>query len=154
MHSRRIPGVSSAAATTDPELTGDSNSNDFSIQGYKPAEEENMNFESPRITPATSPRCASPLLVGREFTAADVKGQPKVAVVNLAFAKRSSARRRMRSAAMIAEGSGPMSKPDTTIVGVVGNIRHTDLRTELGAAVYRPYLQMDHPNGVAGLRSH
>jgi ABC-type antimicrobial peptide transport system permease subunit len=39
-------------------------------------------------------------------------------------------------------------KFDITIVGVVGNIRHTDLRTELGGAVYRPYLQDKHPGGV------
>ncbi len=35
-----------------------------------------------------------------------------------------------------------------TIVGVVGDIRHTDLRTPLGPAVYMPYLQQKHPNGV------
>ena len=48
----------------------------------------------------------------------------------------------------IAEGRGQRVKYDTTIVGVVGNIKHTDLRTELGPAVYQPYLQMKHPVGV------
>jgi len=31
---------------------------------------------------------------------------------------------------------------------VVGNIKHTDLRTELGGAVYLPYEQQKHPGGV------
>jgi ABC-type lipoprotein release transport system permease subunit len=39
-------------------------------------------------------------------------------------------------------------KFDTTIVGVVGDIRHTDLRTPLGGAVYESYLQQKHPGGV------
>jgi predicted lysophospholipase L1 biosynthesis ABC-type transport system permease subunit len=30
----------------------------------------------------------------------------------------------------------------------VGDIRHTDLRTPLGPAVYQPYYQMKHPTGV------
>ena len=46
------------------------------------------------------------------------------------------------------EGAGTSGKFDTTIVGVVGNIRHSDLRTELGAAVYLPYAQQKHPGGV------
>jgi ABC-type lipoprotein release transport system permease subunit len=49
---------------------------------------------------------------------------------------------------MVTDEGGPDAKPDTTIVGVVGNIRHADLRTELGPAVYRPYLQQKHPTGV------
>ena len=31
---------------------------------------------------------------------------------------------------------------------MVGNIKHTDLRTELGGAVYLPYEQQKHPGGV------
>ncbi len=49
---------------------------------------------------------------------------------------------------MIAEGRGPDIKFDTTIVGVVGNVKHQDLRTDIGPAVYRAYLQLDHPTGV------
>ena len=39
-------------------------------------------------------------------------------------------------------------KFDTTIVGVVGDVKHQNLRTDMGAAVYRPYLQQPHPDGV------
>ena len=44
----RIPGITSVAGTTDPELGGDNNRSTFSVQGYKPSEEENMHFEEPR----------------------------------------------------------------------------------------------------------
>jgi ABC-type antimicrobial peptide transport system permease subunit len=33
-------------------------------------------------------------------------------------------------------------------VGVVGDIKHEDLKTDIGPAVYRPYLQEKHPTGV------
>ena len=145
---RRIPGVASVAATTDPELVGDTETSNFSVQGYKPSEEESMNFEQPRITPGYFATLRQPILAGREFTLADGKGQPNVAVINLAFAKRFYGSPQNAVGRLISEGGGDDVKYDTTIVGVVGNIRHTDMRTELGAAVYLPYAQMKHPVGV------
>ncbi|MEO6805036.1 MAG: ABC transporter permease [Edaphobacter sp.] len=143
----RIPGVSSAAATTDPELTGDSNATNFTVEGHKFAEDEKSNFEDPWITAGYFATLRQPLLAGREFTAADARGTAKVAVVNLAFAKRFYGSPQNALGHLIADGGGNV-KPDITIVGVTGDIRHTDLRTELGPAVYRPYLQMEHPTGV------
>jgi putative ABC transport system permease protein len=145
---RRIPGVVSVAATNDPELVGDTETSNYSVQGYKPSEDEHMNFEQPRITPGYFATLQQPLLVGREFTSADVKGQPSVAVVNLAFAKRFYGSAQNAIGRQLAEGGGDDVKYDTTIVGVVGDIKHTDLRTRLGPAVYSPYLQQKHPTGV------
>jgi putative ABC transport system permease protein len=144
----RIPGVASVGATTDPELGGNSNTSNFSIQGYKPGEEENMNFEEPRITPAYFATLRQPLLVGREFTTADARGGSSVAVVNLALAKRFYGSAQNAIGRQISEGAGDQIKYDTTIVGVVGDIKHTDMRTTLGPAVYRPYFQDKHPVGV------
>jgi predicted permease len=145
----RIPGVVSVSTTTDPELSGNSTTSNFSIQGYKPGEDEDMNLEEPYILPRYFATLHQPVLAGREFTDADTNGQPKVAVVNLAFAKKFYGSPQDAIGRAIAEGSGSGAKYDTTIVGVVGNIRHTDLRTDLGPAVYRPYLQQEHPIGVA-----
>ena len=92
-----------------------------------------MNFEQPRITPGYFATLRQPILVGREFTASDVKGQPNVAVVNLAFAKRFFGSPQNALGRAIAEGGGDDVKFDTTIVGVVGDIEahrsaHTDAR--------------------------
>ena len=144
----RIPGVKQAAANNDPELSGDSETSNYSIQGYKPSEEENMNFEEPRITPGYFATLRQPILAGREFTLADAKGQSSVAVVNAALAKKYFGSPQNAIGRQIAQGGGSDVKYDTTIVGVVGDIRHTDLRTPLGAAVYQPYFQMKHPTGV------
>jgi predicted permease len=144
----RIPGVSSAAATTDAELSGDTNSDGYMVEGHKFAEDEKSNFESPWITPAYFATLRQPLLAGREFTPADIKGSTKVAVVNLAFAKRFYGSPQNALGHSVTDEGGPNAKPDTAIIGVVGDTHHTDLRTELGPAVYRPYLQAKHPTGV------
>ncbi len=145
---QRIPGVNSVAGTTDPELSGNSERTTFSIQGYKPADEEKLHFEQSRITPGYFATLHQPLLTGREFTAADTTGQPGVAVVNMAFAKRVFGTPQNAIGRQIAEGGGDAVKFDTTIVGVVGDIKHTDLRTDLGPAVYMPFLQQKHPGGA------
>ena len=145
---RRIPGVAYASATTDPELSGDTNGSSFTVQGYKPSEDESMNFEDPRIMPDYFATLHQPLLAGREFTAADAPGQPQVAIVNLSFAKKFYGSARAALGHSLGEGRGNESKLDTTIVGVVGVIKHQDLRTEMKEAVYRPYLQEKHPGGV------
>jgi ABC-type antimicrobial peptide transport system permease subunit len=71
-----------------------------------------------------------------------------VAIVNLSFAKRFYGSAQNTLGHSLAEGGGNESKLDTTIVGVVGVIKHADLRTDIKEAVYRPYLQQPHPGGV------
>jgi len=145
---RQIPGVTNASATTDPELTGDSSRSSFTVQGYKPAEDEILHFEEPWIAPGYFATLHQPLSAGREFTPADAKGQPKVAIVNLAFATRFCGSAQNALGRVLGEGRGDDVKIDTTIVGVVGDIKHADLRTGLGPAVYRSYQQQPHPGGV------
>lgn len=141
---RRIPGVKNAAATSDPELSGDSSVSGFRIDGYKPKEDENMTFEDGWVTPDYFATLQHPILAGREFTAGDGQGAPKVAVVNLKLAQKYFGSPQNALGRMIGDGG----KVDTMIVGVVGNSRHTDLRTEMGPAVYRPYAQRPHPGDV------
>jgi len=145
---RRIPGVTFAAATDDPEIYGDSTGSNFTIQGYKAAEDENLNFEDGNITPGYFATLRQPLLAGREFAASDVQGQPKVAVVNMAAVKRFYGSPQNALGRAIANGGGDNVKFDITIVGVVGDVKHRDLRTEMKQAIYSPYLQAKHPGGV------
>jgi putative ABC transport system permease protein len=141
---RRIPGVTEAAGTDDGELTGNSNTSGFTLQGYKPKEGENMDFEDEWVTQGYFATLRQPVLAGREFTAADGKAAPKVAVVNLALANRFFGSAQNALGRQI--GDGP--KPDTTIVGVVGNVIHQTLRSQIGPGVYRPYAQEPHYVGL------
>ena len=144
-HIRRVPGVVSAAATTDPELEDNNSINGYSVQGYKPSAGEEMHFETPWITPGYFATLKQPLLAGRDFTEADAKGAQKVAIVNVVAAKRFFGSPQNALGHMIGEGGAP---EDIRIVGVVGDVKHSDLRTKPGPAAYRPYLQQEHPTGV------
>jgi predicted permease len=123
----RIPGVTHVSATNDPELSGDSSHSSFTIQGYKASEDEVLHFEEPWIAPDYFATLHQPLLAGREFTSADAKVAPKVAIVNLSLAKRFYGSAQNALGHALAEGRD--AKPDTTIVGVVGDVRHQNLRT-------------------------
>ncbi len=98
--------------------------------------------------PATSPLCTSPFLLAANSTKPTSKAPPKWQSSTSTLAKRFFGTPQNAIGHLILEESRPNAKPDTIIVGVVGNIRHTDLRTELGPAVYRPYAQREHPIGV------
>ena len=145
-----LPGVASVSATTDSELSGDSNTNSYVVQGHKFTENESDNFESPLVLPGYFATLRQPLLVGRDFNAADRIGAPHVAIVNLEFAKRFYGSASNALGHLIGT-----DKADTTIVGVVGDTKHSDLRTDAGPEVYEPYLQMEHPVGMQiYLRTH
>jgi predicted permease len=140
----RVPGVQSVAGTTDPELEGDSNIDGWTVQGYKPPESENDDFETGEITPGYFQTLRIPLFVGRDFNLADKKGAPKVAIVNQAFAKKFYGSAPNALGRMI----GDDNKPDTMIVGVVGDVKHQTLRADIGPSVYLPYSQKEHPGGL------
>ena len=145
---RAIPGVQQATGTTDPEISGDSSSGSMTVQGYTPAEEENMNFETPRIMPAYFATLRQPMLAGRDFTDADTKGSPEVAIVNAAFAKRFYGSPQNAIGRLLGDGGGKDAKVNITIVGVVGDVHHQSMKEAARATVYMPYLQMAHPGGL------
>ena len=144
----RVPGVQMTAATTDPELDGDQEWNGFSVQGHKFAEGEKTDFESPFVTPGYFATLRQPLLVGRDFTVADANNAPKVAIVNLAFAKKFYGSADNALGRLIGEADEKDSRDDITIIGVAGDVKHSDLRTGMGPGVYQPYFEMSHPVGV------
>jgi predicted permease len=145
---REIPGVGMAAGTSDPEISGDSSGSNFTVQGHVAPEEEDMDFEAPRITAGFFATLHQPLLAGREFTQADTNGAQLVAIVNLAFAKRFYGSPQNALGRLIAEGGDKDTKPDTAIVGVVGDVKHRNLHDAPRGTVYRPYLQQKHPGGL------
>ena len=144
---RQIPGIVLASGTTDPEMSSDSSFSNYTVQGHVAPEDEVMDFESPWITTDYFATLKQPILAGREFSAADTKGSTLVAVVNVTFAKRFFGSLQDALGRLIVEGSGNV-KPDTTIVGVVGDIKHRDLRSAPTGTIYRPYLQQKHPGGL------
>lgn len=83
-----------------------------------------------------------PLRAGRDFTPIDREGQPLVAVVNEEFVKEFFARADPLGARIDwARSDGP--RQWMTIVGIVGDVKHSGLNQPTDPAVYAPYSQSD-----------
>jgi len=84
-----LPGVTSASFSGNVPLGfGGNNSSGVTIEGYTPQKDENMAIQNDDIGPRYFETVGTPLIAGRDFTAADDSGAMKVVIVNEAFAKR------------------------------------------------------------------
>src|SRR5580704_14804942 len=142
-----LPGVQSAAGTTDPELADDNTSNNITLAGYTAKENEDMNVESPHVSPGYFSTMGMPLLAGRELTEQDREGTRKVAVVNESFAHRYFAEPRQAVGHYYGEGGGDV-KTDIEIVGVVKDAKHTSVREDVTPTAFTPYLQGPSPGAM------
>jgi predicted permease len=85
---RALPGVTSASLAEVAALTNNSSRRTIEVQGYTPAERENMNAWANKVAPDYFRTMRLPLVAGREFSDRDDAGAPLVAIVNEAFARR------------------------------------------------------------------
>jgi putative ABC transport system permease protein len=136
-----IPGVASVAATDDPELAGNGEGGNISVQGYTPREDEDMDVEVPAITPGYFATLKVPILAGREFTITDDAAHPKVVVVNEALATRFFGSPQKALGRMLGSGAGQDTKYDLQIVGVSRNYIHRGMKGKIRETMYRPFAQ-------------
>jgi predicted permease len=117
---RAIPGVRAAGLASDPLLSGDEWDSTTSVEGHKAKDGEDMQAFMNAISPGYFQTMGVPIIAGRDFDRRDVKDKSKVAIVNERFARHffgnTSAVGRH-----LGRGSGPGTKLDTEIVGVVGD---------------------------------
>ncbi len=137
----QIPGVRSASLAMVPLLDNDHWDSSMTVEGFaaKPGDspDPNMNYVAPNLFATLG----TPILMGRDFTARDIEGAPKVAIINRKFAKKyfdgvNPIGHR------IGMGGDPGTKTDITIVGVVGDTKYENLRREIPVEVYIPYRQL------------
>jgi len=134
-----LPGVRSVSAAEIPILTDSSDGANVTIEGYQAQENEEMDVRRNRIGPDYFTTMGIPLLGGREFTAADTAGSPKVAIINETMARRYFANRNpIGSHFVFGSGHG---RPDIEIVGVVKDSKHATVREEKRPFAYIPYAQ-------------
>jgi len=143
-----LPGVRTAAATSDPELSGNDSRSSIGIPGYTPGENERMNVEWEEITPGYFDTLQLPFVTGRDLNDQDQPGAAKVAVVNEKFARRYFGSPEKAVGHNFARGGAPEDKPEFQIVGVVRDSKHRNLRDEIEPTVYVPYTQVDPKRGI------
>ena len=146
-----LPGVRSAAATSDPELSNNDSRSSIGIPGYTPGENEQMHAEWAEISPGYFATLNLPFVAGRDFTDQDNLTSAKVAVVNESFAHQYFGDAQHAVGRNFARGGGPEDKPEFQIVGVVKDAKHRNLRDAVDKTVYQPYTQVDPKLGITGM---
>jgi predicted permease len=140
-----LPGIRSAAATDDPDLSGEDDNGNVRIVGYNEREDEDMQAEQPWVTPQYFGTMQVPLLVGRLFTEIDIVGKDNVAIVNASFAQHYFGTPQAALGRVV--NFGNVKEPiNTTIVGVVGDTKHSGVRNPVRRTVYRALYQSSQPN--------
>jgi len=133
-----LPQVSGASPSVIPFLTNSDWSSTIKFEGYTSKEGEDMNPNIDAVGPGFFATLGQPLISGREFTARDVMGAPKVAIVNETMAKQYWPGQSPLGHHI---GFGRSETTDMEIVGVVKDTKSSTLREQPRRYVYTPFAQ-------------
>jgi putative ABC transport system permease protein len=136
-----IAGASSVASAELPLLGGAVKGSGVSVEGYEVSEGEEMGTSQNTVSPGYFKTLGIPLLLGRDFNAADTAASQKVAVVNEAFVERYFAGENPLGRRMSFRGGKSGDDLDMEIVGVVKNQKNSRLREDMPKLTYTPYTQ-------------
>jgi putative ABC transport system permease protein len=132
----RIPGVSSAAASWSPPLSGRYTGSGFTIDGRPvPEEWRQMSALYCPVTPGYFGTMGIRLISGRDFDAHDTAGSAPVVVINRALATRHWPGADPIGAGLRQDGTV------RTVVGVVADVHHNGPTGEVPPAIYYPHAQ-------------
>ena len=133
------PGVTGVVGAMVPVLVGDNWGSDVNVEGFPRGPDIDSNARFNMVGPGYFKTMGVPMLAGREFTAQDTLGAPKVVVVNQAFVRKFKL------------GDNPVGKRmtdggdqlDMEIVGVAADAKYSEVRDAVPALFFRPYKQGD-----------
>jgi predicted permease len=129
------------------------------VEGYHPKATETPDPFMNSIAPNYFATLGVPILAGRDFSLQDTgtvqhglqpeDTSPRVVVVNEKFAKRYFGSAGNAIGRHVGFGIDPNTKTDMEIVGVVKDIRYTNLRDEIPSQMFIPYLANDYVSSMA-----
>jgi predicted permease len=132
------PGVTAVTASLVPILANNSWGSDVHVEGFERGPDTDANARFNEVGPGYFAALGIPLLSGREFTAADDVGRPRVAVVNEAFARKFGLGRDAVGKFISSDGSNNL---DTEIIGVVRDAKYNQVKGEVPPVFFRPWRQ-------------
>lgn len=135
-----LPGVQGVAATTDAELADTGQGGNVTVEGYNPPPDEEFDIEEPAVNPGFFHAMQVPVLVGRTFTESDDGRHPLVGIVNESFVKHYFSSSATAVGRRVASGAGN-NLQYMTIVGVVKDTKHRNLREPASPTLYTPLRQ-------------
>lgn len=151
---KALPGVEAASFTSILPLSGTNSDSSFAIEGHDHMAEKIFPDEEIRdVTPEYFSVIKVPLLQGRFFNDGDQFDGPGVTVVNNSFAKKWFPNQEAVGKRITFDDP---RKPDvkwTTIVGVVGDMRHRGLDLDPKPEYYLPHNQRPYRGMILAVRS-
>lgn len=152
-----IPGVHATALANMRILEDNEWDSSMTVEGYDAKPGKNPEPYMNAISPGYFAALSVPILAGRDFTKKDVdmvqhgpiadNFSPTVAIINEKFAKKYFAGRNPIGL-HIGLGSDPGTKTDMQVVGVVKDIKYTNLRDEIPEQAFLPYLAQRRTSGM------
>ena len=147
---RRVPGVRSAAFTSQLPLTGDDDRYGLTFTAGSYDNRESGAFRY-AVTPGYFTTMRLPILQGRAIDDRDTRQAPPVAVISESVARRKFGDRDPLGQQLHV---GDPNQPAYTIVGVAGNVTQTSLATDSFDAVYVPASQWAYTDRALWLVVH
>jgi predicted permease len=145
-----IPGVRLCSLASMRILDDNEWDNWVTIEGFTPKPGEYPDAFMNSISPGYFATLGVPIVAGRDFTLKDTQmvqhgdkpdnQAPTVVVVNDKFARKFFGSAANAIGRRCGFGIDPGTKMDMEIVGVVGNIKYTNLRDEIPVQMFEPYL--------------
>jgi predicted permease len=145
---RAVPGVKAAGFAFVPVLSGGEWDSSTSVEGHPGKDGEDMQAYMNVVSPGYWHAMGIPLLAGRDFEDRDRGTKVTVAIVNRSFARhffgdQSPVGRH------IGQGTGPKTKLDIEIIGMVEDSLVEGPREGIHRQVFWSFLQNDYPAAVS-----
>jgi len=135
-----VPGVTGVTVSLVALLAGNNWGSSVSVQGFPGGPDVDSHSNYNEIGPGYFRTVGVPMVSGREFSAADVLGSPKVAIVNEAFVKKFNLGKDAVGKFM-AQGVGNAVKLEVEIVGVVRNAKYSEVKDVVPPLFFLPHRQ-------------
>ena len=135
-----LPGVTAVTSSMVGILAGNNWGTDVAVEGFKGGPDTDANARFNEIGPGYFRALGVPLMAGREFTAADGPGRPKVAIVNETFAKKFNLGTQAVGKRMSTRGSGNQEL-ETEIIGLVRDAKYSEVKDEVPPLFFTPHRQ-------------
>jgi predicted permease len=135
---RAAPGVKSAALAGVSILSGDEWDSSMGVEGHKAQDGEDMQAFMNSLSPGYFETMGIPFLEGRDFNRMDVSQTARYAIVNRRFAEHFFPGKSALGK-HVGFGTGPKSKLDIEIIGVVANALYEGPREGIRRQVFIPH---------------
>jgi predicted permease len=140
-----IPGVTSVTTSLVPLIASDNWGSSVNVQGFPTGPDVDRSSLFNEVGTNYFSTFGVPLIAGREFTEADRRGAPKVAVVNQAFVKKFNLTTGAVGKFMSTGGPDSMN---IQIVGVVPDVKYSEVKKPVPPVFYTPWRQDPHVSSM------